>query len=416
MSFSLGLLLLGISWQASPLDELIRDPLLEGAAVGVCVMDSSGNEVWAHNADLRLIPASLQKLATCAWAWESLGGDHRPRTRFWRSAKGVVADAEGDPSLTATQLDQVRRRLGLSQGVTVFARQAFAPQIPPGWEHDDLVESYAGRICAFTVDGGKFQLWAVGGRPVLRPRNYGVKLAHKAGSGPVVVRFEPWASRLAVQGRLPSGRVQLAELPIPHPDRAAAAWLGGQLATAREVPTRSPDATVHGAPVRRLVQQCLTDSDNTVAEHLLLLAASRDGALPEDPYDHASRSLARFLEERVGVPANAWIVADGSGLSRHNVTTARAVCMLLLWAAARPWGSDFVAAFAAPGTGTLRTRLAGSAVRGKTGSLDLVNALAGFTTRADGAQIAFAVLVNHSSAKSRQIRQLIDRFAQRLEQ
>jgi D-alanyl-D-alanine carboxypeptidase/D-alanyl-D-alanine-endopeptidase (penicillin-binding protein 4) len=173
---------------------------------------------------------------------------------------------------------------------------------------------------------------------------------------------------------------------------------------------------VLGAPVRELVQRCLTDSDNTVAEYLFLLAGGQDRSTPETSYDQAAASLTQFLERQAGVPSGSWIVSDGSGLSRHNVATPRALCSLLLWAGARPWGAEFVASLPAPGTGTLRNRLAGRALRAKTGTLDLVDALAGLTTRADGKQLAFAVMVNHSSLKSRQIRLLMDRFVERLEE
>lgn len=416
MSFSLGILSLCVVWQTSPLDELVRDPSLAGAVLGVCVLDSERNEVYAYNADLRLIPASLQKLATCAWAWETLGGEYRPKTRFWKTSGGVVVDAEGDPSLTALELDEVRQRLELAKAANVFVRQAFAPRVPPGWEHDDLGESYACRITALTVDGGRFELWTNDGRLTLLPRNYGVKIVREESRGPLAVRYEPWASRIVVRGALPRKRARLADLPIPNPDRAAASWLGQRWATADKVPTRAPDATVLGPPVRQLVQRCLTDSDNTVAEYLVLLAAGKDTPMSETSYDLAAALLTRFLEQQVRVSPSSWIVSDGSGLSRHNVATPRALCSLLLWAVEKPWGADFVASLPAPGTGTLRNRLPGRALRAKTGTLDLVDALAGITTRADGGQVVFAVMVNHSSLKSQQIRRLMDRFVERLEE
>lgn len=92
-------------------------------------------------------------------------------------------------------------------------------------------------------------------------------------------------------------------------------------------------------------------------------------------------------------------VADGSGLSHANRITATGLVSLLLQADRAPWGDAFERSLPPGGEGTLEGRLAGVPVRAKTGTLFEVDvsALSGYVRTADGALVAFAVLVRGMS-------------------
>src|SRR4051812_34814178 len=63
------------------LDKVLADPLLKGGAAGVVVADAgSGDVLYRHRADDRLMPASNTKLFTSAAAMGLLGPDHTFRT------------------------------------------------------------------------------------------------------------------------------------------------------------------------------------------------------------------------------------------------------------------------------------------------------------------------------------------------
>jgi D-alanyl-D-alanine carboxypeptidase/D-alanyl-D-alanine-endopeptidase (penicillin-binding protein 4) len=91
-------------------------------------------------------------------------------------------------------------------------------------------------------------------------------------------------------------------------------------------------------------------------------------------------------------------LADGSGLSHANRTTASALARLLAGAAADPAiAKPFAAALSVAGqNGTLAHRLPElrGRVLGKSGTLDNVSALAGYVTAVSGRRFAFAVLIN----------------------
>jgi D-alanyl-D-alanine carboxypeptidase/D-alanyl-D-alanine-endopeptidase (penicillin-binding protein 4) len=91
--------------------------------------------------------------------------------------------------------------------------------------------------------------------------------------------------------------------------------------------------------------------------------------------------------------------ADGSGLSRANLRSAREWRTLLATARIAPWGSALQAALPlAARSGTLSGRLTNVAtagnVRAKTGSIIPGRALSGYFTSAGGRSAVFSVVVN----------------------
>src|SRR2546421_11771146 len=97
------------------LDKILDDPLLKGAIVGACVLDSSGKELYTRNADLRMIPASNQKLVTAAFALKTLGPEFTPKTRFWKMRDKIVVDSSGDPLLSHDDLLSIRKLLRIGK-------------------------------------------------------------------------------------------------------------------------------------------------------------------------------------------------------------------------------------------------------------------------------------------------------------
>ncbi len=108
--------------------------------------------------------------------------------------------------------------------------------------------------------------------------------------------------------------------------------------------------------------------------------------------------MGEFLK-RQGVRTEAWGVEDGSGLSRSDVLTPAGLVDLLVAMDRHPHAAAFRESLPMAGVdGTLKTRMKGTRAEGrvlaKTGTLALVNALAGYVTTARGERLAFAALAN----------------------
>lgn len=389
----------------APLD----DPLLSGSLVSACITDPGGKELYARNADMRVVPASNQKLLTCAYALAALGPDRRPQTRFWKDGGELIIDSPGDPLITYPTLKDAARRLGTTRETLVYLREAYAPGIPDSWEIDDLPNKYAARVTALTVDRGSFELWNESGKLTLRPSSYGVKIERRRAPAPFL-RYDPFERRVFYAGAYPEKIERLDTLAIPEPDVAAASIFGVLRGGVDKLPFRRPNLIIEGRTTLETIGECLPPSDNNLAENLLLMAVAKDGTLTAKPYEDARKGLETFLNGTVGVPAGSVHVYDGSGMSRHNLVTTRALTKLLQWQSGQPTAGVWKAALARPGKGTLASRLSGVSFEGKTGSLDMVAALSGYLVTKSGREVQISVVLNHFTCSAADARKAIDSF------
>jgi D-alanyl-D-alanine carboxypeptidase/D-alanyl-D-alanine-endopeptidase (penicillin-binding protein 4) len=191
-------------------------------------------------------------------------------------------------------------------------------------------------------------------------------------------------------GRRFAGLLQARGIRVVGPVVRAAAPAGA-----------TPLARVDSAPVEELVEEMLTDSDNTVAEALARLVAARAGR----PATFADAGAA-VLEavRRLGIPTAGVRLVGGSGLGAANAVPAHTLTSLLVLAASpgHPELRAILPALPVAGaSGTLADRFAApreragrGVVRAKTGTLTGVSTLAGTLVDADGRLIAFAVMAD----------------------
>ncbi|HXW17608.1 MAG TPA: D-alanyl-D-alanine carboxypeptidase/D-alanyl-D-alanine-endopeptidase [Candidatus Acidoferrales bacterium] len=105
----------------------------------------------------------------------------------------------------------------------------------------------------------------------------------------------------------------------------------------------------------------------------------------------------------IGIADGDVVLADGSGLSRQNLVTPRAVVELLQYASKQPWGDSFISTLpVAAVDGTLEDRMKGTAAAGrilaKTGSHDHVRVISGYATTSRDAHLIFSIFTNNDPA------------------
>jgi D-alanyl-D-alanine carboxypeptidase/D-alanyl-D-alanine-endopeptidase (penicillin-binding protein 4) len=151
------------------------------------------------------------------------------------------------------------------------------------------------------------------------------------------------------------------------------------------------------------------ESDNFVSEMLLKELGASIGR------NGSTVAGARVVLDELraaGVPVGGVRIVDGSGLSRLDRLTVRALVGILRAGADDPAVKDaFVASLAVAGvSGTLERRLARRPTRGrvlaKTGTTSVASALAGFVR----GRYVFAILQNGSPVPYWTARQAQDRF------
>lgn len=155
-------------------------------------------------------------------------------------------------------------------------------------------------------------------------------------------------------------------------------------------------------------------SQNLHAELLLRLLGKLYGK--DGTFEQGARVVRQFMAN-AGVDDSEFFFYDGSGMSTEDKITPRAFTRLLSYASKQPWGAAWRETLPVAGVdGTLDNRLKDSALRkrmwAKTGTLDEVNALAGYITTDSGRVVAFSILVNGRHPGSTAEEEAIDRIAE----
>ncbi len=146
--------------------------------------------------------------------------------------------------------------------------------------------------------------------------------------------------------------------------------------------------------IESLVASMNVPSDNFYAETLIKTLGARFGA---GGTTSAGADVVRTEAARLGIRTT---VADGSGLSRSNRTSPKAVVALLTAMDESELAPGFYNSLPIAGrSGTLIDRMRRSAARdvcrAKTGTLSNVSALAGYCDTRSGGRVAFAFLMNY---------------------
>jgi serine-type D-Ala-D-Ala carboxypeptidase/endopeptidase (penicillin-binding protein 4) len=150
--------------------------------------------------------------------------------------------------------------------------------------------------------------------------------------------------------------------------------------------TLNPDSTIRSKPVSAWVKTALLDSNNNYAETLFRTMGSAE--------------VKQALTD-MGVSPTSYRMVDGSGLSRGNFATPRAlVTTLRAMNSSRNRGLFFTSLPTAGVSGTLKNRMRNTAVTGsvhaKTGTLTGVRALSGYMEHPEYGTLVFSIIANQS--------------------
>lgn len=372
--------------EAAPLEtrltRALARPGVTASLTGALAIDTRrGTVVFDRNAAKPFRPASTEKLTVALAALEELGPAFRTETlvlgagsrrgRIWRG--NLVLKGFGDPDLRTGDLDLLARelrRLGIRRvsGRIVADETYFdARRTAPGWK-PSFYKLECPPLSALVVDRG-----VVNGRVVDDPA-LAAAIAFKRALERAGVRV----GNAAVKGRAPGSATELASVESP--------------------------------PVRKIVRQMDTESDNFYAEMLAKLIGAHE--LGKGTTAAGMRVVRRELDER-GVPLGGVRLLDGSGLSTRDRITAIALASIL----AKMAHDDelaplFRGSLAIAGvSGTLEDRMerppARGRVRAKTGTTAEASALAGYA----GPRYVFALIMNGSPVSAFHARAAQDRFA-----
>jgi serine-type D-Ala-D-Ala carboxypeptidase/endopeptidase (penicillin-binding protein 4) len=426
----------------------------------------TGEMLYSRNATKLMMPASNMKIVTLATTAERLGWDFTYETQLVSAApvtKGVlegdlVVVGSGDPTIGsrggggATRVfEQWADRL-LADGITAIdgrivadARAFDRDTLGAGWAWDYLAASYAAGVSALQFNESTADVAirpaAVAGAPAfveVRPIESGLivdKQVTTAAEGTADLEFSrlPGSNRLVVKGTIPVGsaevvRTATVDRPALYFARMLRATLvakgikvKGEAGEFEDVYPVTPVAPMHvllshrSAPLSEFARVLMKVSQNQYAETLLRTLGVKGGGTAA-----AGQKVVREVLEGWGIPQDACILADGSGLSRYNFLSAEMLVKILRQIYRDPRHHDpFIATLPIGGQdGTIARRFVGTRavgnVHAKTGSIANARALSGYLTTVDGEAFVFSVLANNFSQPSSVIDSATDLAIERL--
>ena len=332
----------------------------ESRAWSISVLDDRGQLLADLNGGLARIPASNQKLVSTAFALDRLGTDFRLRTELLRHPNGSLElVGEGDPDLSIAEVQRIamvalgqggsRGPSALAQPVTLIVREEPRQRWwPSDWHPSDRSYAYGAPITRLALTSNALHMAVMD--PAARLQRV-----------------------LDLAIRRQGGQVQLQL--VDHDRRTIATSTSKPTSTSRDVRDSVVLHREESAPMHALLSLANTESHNFTAEVLM-----REAANSWD-LGRASLMTTRWLQSQ-GVPMAGVRIRDGSGLSRGNRLTSRAISTLLWRMAQHPLNSYYQASMAIAGRrGTLRNRFRGTSLHGrfwgKTGTLSGVRSISG---------------------------------------
>lgn len=418
---------------------------------------TTGETLYERDADEPEVPASTMKIATTATALELLGPGFEHETRVLAAGslgkdgvlKGnLVIRGSGDPSISrrfqlddarpllSDWADDIKKTVKVIEGDLVADDRAFERLgFHPDWDPKEAQEWYAAEVSALNLNDNCVDIEVTPGpngvQVVARPQTSAFVLDVRATLTPAKgehklsyvrdqdgrtfhVTGKVWTKAPAFESPVAVTQPALVFASVLA-DRLkeAGVTLNGKvrLLDTTEQRPEGPNVLVRRSPLPRALMVCNKRSQNLYAECLLKtlgLAKGQGGSWVEG---------AKVVEKHLAslkIPADQFCVRDGSGLSREDRLSARALETVLECMAKGPNASMFMDSLSTAGVdGTLEKRLKtlarGAVFHGKTGTMHGVSALAGLLELEHGAHgehevIAIAFIVNgtHGAATARQ--------------
>jgi len=431
--------------------------------------------------DRYFIPASNVKLFTTAIALKNLGANYQFHTQLLAERPNALGEINnglwlfgaGDPSFNSatglkslvTQLkNKGVKRINGGVGTTTIRKGS---GIVDSWEWGDLQEYYAAITSPFTINENSLN-WTirpskVGERAIFEWKTPALASDWRVENNSITITADadlsnssdnelneselkivrPYGQKvLIVTGQISEKEKPVGgDVAVPEPEANFLALLqrelinqGIEFTPSATAPQKSEYtiqiANFDSPPISQLVVTTNKDSDNLYAELLLralgekFSANSLTKSLGINFHQSVSLNdenaglfaIKEYLKS-LNIAPDEVLLADGSGLSRHNLTKPRAITKFLQAVDRdRDIAPYFHKSLPIAGVdGSLKTRFKDTAAQGliqaKTGTLKGVITLSGYATPKNYREVIFSIMINNGNLPGKELQTYVDAIA-----
>ncbi len=461
LSLTLSVAATAIGQATADLEKLVnqtrREAGMRHGTLSVCVYNvTTGKQIYAHNAETSVTPASVQKLVTTGVGFAQLGSEFRFTTKM--AVRGdidrdgvlhgnIYITGGGDPLLGSYRYRQtmpdtlfeswtkalkkkgIRRVDGrVCYNVNIFDEQP----LHDSWQWGDVGNYYGAGVSGLNFHENMYFVYFNAGKKLgfpatavrTVPKNidiHGASEVTTAGENTgdqVIVYGSPTSKERIYRGTVPLGKNDFAvRASMPNPAKTLADLFSSYLRT-HGVGVSSNSMQVYTVPdslrsvldyrsssYYTIAQYTNLTSNNIYAESIFkYLGYSKYGL---GSFKNGTKAVEDWLKDK-GLNTEGVRIVDGSGLSRLNRTTTDFMCRYLAALCKESFYDEFLQTIAKAGeNGTAKNLLpglpTGITVHVKTGTMDGVKSYAGYVITPHGQTLAFAIVSNDYDASQQDV-------------
>ena len=414
MKFPYLTLILVLIWHQLPAQKTSRSKLkktiaqieaFQQAQIGIQLMRlTDGKLLAAWQAERYFTPASNTKLLTALAAVQTF--DSLPALHYTIDSLGITHfQATGYPLLAhpfypdMSIIDFLQKQDSL---VYHTSNENALNQLGPGWSWDDGNYYFSAIPSAFPIYGNVIQTTKSTTNP---------KLIHRPELG---VFTENTSITRGVERMFDNNNFSVNPSKIAALDTLYTPFVPSELLTLSQIETllnkkipytNSPldqGKRLNMGNDTKLYQAVLQNSDNLIAENLLLMVGKQ-----KQGNFSAAETITQLKKEWQAAP-DPWVWVDGSGLSRYNLVTPRNLIWVLQQLYQELDPQTIQTYFPQAGVSGTIKRSYGSTelplVFAKTGTLRNNHNLSGFLVDSENNWYAFSIMVNQHTAATSEVR------------
>ncbi|HKM45220.1 MAG TPA: D-alanyl-D-alanine carboxypeptidase/D-alanyl-D-alanine-endopeptidase [Dysgonamonadaceae bacterium] len=462
---------LHIGYSQSSLQELLRNPALKHASIGVSVKDmSSGRTVFSFSEDKSLTTASIMKIVTTATALESLGPSYRYNTTLAldaNSSSTLLIIGSGDPTLGTSAFKEnpynflsnwAQKLLSPLTGINnlklYVVDNTFGYQgVSNEWTWIDMGNYYAAGAYGISVFDNSYRLYFDttnrNSCPIIlrtEPDIKGLSFTNylklnTTGSDNGYIYGSPHSYERILRGDIPAGRTAFSiKGDIPDPGLLLGEMLADEL-TKREISVAGIETAqndfisqicnnnqsvqnyrvgqvlhVHQSrPITDILRETNVESNNHYAEHIIrTIGRNQNSDIKSDALEEGIKFVKSYWTKQ-NLSTSSLFMHDGSGLAPQDAASPEFFSDLLSYMYNKSkYSKEFYATLPIAGQeGTLKnfmsnTKYSGR-IRAKSGSIGGVQCYAGYLI--DGEKkYAFTIMINKFTGSRASVRKSIESF------
>ena len=423
------------------INRIIHDSGLD-ANFSIKVLElTNGNTLYSLNSKKLLMPASNNKIYTCAAAIHYLGKGYQFETSIFKKDNNLYIVGGGDPDLAIRDLDSLASAIKnkISRVDTLFVVENFMDSLNygNGWMWDEGSWSYAAPVGPLTVNKNCVDFYITPGdenKPVqvkTFPTTDFIKYINQSITKNDTVDFKKikierdWLGQtnvFIISGNVSdTASVDTFQRNIFDPGLFTATVFKEQLEN-KGVSVKTILKTKKGSSGSLIakhksdsllfsVKNMMYESYNLAAE-LFTKAVSSEHTLPGN-WQSGLNLIKSFLADSAKIDTSKLKLADGSGVSRYTLTSTEQIVDLLSYMYKSEYSDDFLLTFPYGGTKTsLKKRLikTDNYIIAKTGHLSGTSNLSGYIFSKKHGPLAFSIFMNGFIGKPKRYQNLQDKI------